>query len=577
MEPFLEVIHVTEPTKTEHQAVHPRNFRTLTDALDFAEQAETGMNFYAGRGELVESILYRDLAKEASKVGRKLLAKGLKPGDRVGLVAETEADFARAFMGCLYAHLVPCPLPLPIAFSASGAYAETLKRVLDVADASAIVVAPQYQKLLEDHLEGYDFKFFQSVGELGDEMADLPFESPKDDDLAYIQFSSGTTSTPKGIAVSHQAMMANIDGMVSDALKLGSMDRGVNWLPFYHDMGLVGCMLLPIASHMSIDYLPTRDFIRRPALWVTLMSQNKATLTYAPTFGYDLAAKRKPKIDDLDLSNWRIAGLGGDMIKSDSIKAFIDSYEPHGFRKTNFLPSYGMAEMALGATFEKLDQGIHIERLDLTALEEGLASKTDASTPNSREFVSCGTILPNHQLQVRNPNGAIAQERAVGTVFLKGPSVMQGYYGNEEETARTLDQDGWLNTGDLGYLDGGNLTLTGRAKDLIIINGRNIWPQDIEWSIERSVKGAKEGRVVAFNGLPDASNDEEIVCVVAEFRSKDEAERESFRREVEAFIKSSFSVAPIVALSASGLLPRTSSGKLSRNKARAMFFNKAFD
>ncbi|MEP3628560.1 MAG: fatty acyl-AMP ligase [Hyphomicrobiales bacterium] len=568
---------MTEPTKTEHQAVYPKNFRTLTDALDFSEQAETGMNFYAGRGELVETILYRDLAKEASEVGRKLLAKGLKPGDRVGLVAETEADFARAFMGCLYAHLVPCPLPLPIAFSASGAYAETLKRVLDVADASAIVVAPQYQKLLADHLQDYDFKFFQSVGELGDEMADLPSESPKDNDLAYIQFSSGTTSTPKGIAVSHQAMMANIDGMVSDALKLGSMDRGVNWLPFYHDMGLVGCMLLPIASHMSIDYLPTRDFIRRPALWVTLMSRNKATLTYAPTFGYDLAAKRKPKIDDLDLSNWRIAGLGGDMIKSDSIKAFIDSYEPHGFRKTNFLPSYGMAEMALGATFEKLDQGIHAERLDLTALEEGLASKTDESTPNSREFVSCGTILPNHQLEVRTSSGAIADERAVGTVFLKGPSVMQGYYGNEEETTRTLDQDGWLNTGDLGYLDSGNLTLTGRAKDLIIINGRNIWPQDIEWSIERSVNGAKEGRVVAFNGLPDASNEEEIICVVVEFRSKDEAERDSFRREVEAFIKSSFSVTPIVALSASGLLPRTSSGKLSRNKARAMFFDKAFD
>lgn len=568
---------MTEPTKTEHQAVHPKNFRTLTDALDFAEQAETGMNFYAGRGELIETVRYRDLAKEACAVGRKLLAKGLKPGDRVGLVAETEADFARAFMGCLYAQLVPCPLPLPIAFSSSGTYAETLRRVLDVADVAAVIVPPDYQKLLQEHLKDYNFKFFQSVGELGEEMADLPSQSAKSDDLAYIQFSSGTTSTPKGIAISHEAIMANIDGMVSHALKLGSMDRGVNWLPFYHDMGLVGCMLLPIACHMSIDYLPTRDFIRRPALWLTLMNRNKATLTYAPTFGYDLAAKRMPKDDHLDLSNWRIAGIGGDMIKSDSIRAFSDVYKPFGFRPSNFLPSYGMAETVLGATFEKLNQGIDAERLDLAALEEGLATKTEASNPNSRDFVSCGTILPNHEIEVKTSSGAIAEDRSIGTVFLKGPSIMQSYYGNEEETAHALDQDGWLNTGDLGYLDKGNLTLTGRAKDLIIINGRNIWPQDIEWSIERSVKGAKEGRVVAFDGRPDTSNEEEIICVVVEFRSKDETDRANFKRELEAFIKSSFSVTPIVALSASGLLPRTSSGKLSRSKARAMYFNETFD
>jgi len=279
---------VTEPTKTYHQTVHPKNFKTLTEALNSAEQAETGMNFYAGRGELIEAVLYSDLAKE----------------------------------------LVPCPLPLPIAFSSSGTYAETLRRVLDVADASAVIVAPDYQKLLGDHLKDYNFKFF-----------------PKGEDLAYIQFSSGTTSNPKGIAVSHQAVMANIDGMASNALKLESMDRGVSWLPFYHDMGLVGCMLLPIASHVSIDYLPTRDFIRRPALWITLMSRNKATLTYAPTFGYDLAAKRMPKIDDLDLSSWRIAGIGGDMIKPDSIRAFSNAYEQHGFRATNFLPSYGLADL----------------------------------------------------------------------------------------------------------------------------------------------------------------------------------------------------------------------------------------
>lgn len=567
---------MSEPTKTEHQAVKPRDFNSLTSALDAAVDAATGLNFFAGRGELLEAIPYPDLARQARLVGRKLLAKGLKPGDRVGIVAETEGDFVRSFMGSLYAHLVPCPLPLPVAFSAPGVYAESLSRVIKVAEPNAILVSKEYLPLLNNQLTDYNFLFLGAIDALGDEQEDLPTHSPNPHDLAYIQFSSGTTSAPKGIAISHESVIANIHAMTIDALELSGSDRGASWLPFYHDMGLVGGVLSPIAIHMSMDFLPTRDFIRRPALWLTMISRAGATLSYAPSFGYQLAAKRKPKIDDLDLSSWRIAGIGGDMVMADSLHSFAENYKDYGFKKTSFVPSYGMAEVSLGATFSKLNQDIQTDRLELTALEEGRVVLENGSKSNTREFVSCGAVIKGHEIMIKTSNGEIAKDREIGTVFLKGPSVMLGYHNNEVETARMLDEDGWLNTGDIGYLNEGNLTLTGREKDLIIINGRNIWPQDIEWLVEGSVDRVKEGRSIAFSGPLDKEAGGEVICVVVECRSQDEATRQELKQAVESVVKSTFSLTPIVALSDSGLIPKTSSGKLSRSKARSMYIEGAF-
>lgn len=569
---------VIKPTPTGHDPVDPGNFPTLTQALDRASAGSSGMNFHSGRGELAESVSYFDLARQSRIVGAQLLAQGLARGERVGLVAETEADFVRAFMGCLYAQLIPCPLPLPVAFGARGSYGEHLRRILKVADASAIVAAEDYLPLVAESVKGGTLKFVGSLARLGEKTAELPHSDPNPEDLAYLQFSSGTTRAPKGIAVSHRAMMANIRGMVVDALELGANDRGMSWLPFYHDMGLVGCMLLPIAAHMSIDYLATRDFIRRPALWVAMMSRARATLSYAPTFGYELAAKRKPTQDDIDLSSWRIAGIGGDMIKAEGLRNFAQIHAPHGFHPSSFLPSYGMAEVSLGVTFEKLGRGLRTERLDLGALERGNAvSCDDGEVANARDFALCGSALPGHEVEVRDASGRAVAERTVGTVFIKGPSIMQGYFGDPHETARALDADGWLDTGDLGYLTDGSLALTGRAKDLIIVNGRNIWPQDIEWTVEEAISGVREGRVVAFGTASALPDGDETIAVVAECRLKEKDEREALRAEIGAAIRAAFGVVPQVALSEPGLLPRTSSGKLSRNKASSMFIEGAFD
>src|SRR5699024_8013557 len=196
---------------------------------------------------------------------------------------------------------------------------------------------------------------------------------PSPDDLAYLQLSSGTTRAPRGIGVTHRALMANLEGMATQAFALDPADRGMSWLPFYHDMGLVGCLLLPIATQMSIDYLATRDFIRRPGLWPAMISRARVTMSYAPSFGYQLAARRARLSEPLDLSCWRIAGIGGDMIKTGNLDEFARVYAEHGFEPESFLPSYGMAELALGFTFAPLGSGCRAEMLDTAELERGRA------------------------------------------------------------------------------------------------------------------------------------------------------------------------------------------------------------
>lgn len=564
-------------TRTDYKRHDVRQYPTLTDALDAADVDASGINFHSPRGELIEALSYSKLANEARKVGARLLALGLQPGDRVGLVAETEANFVRAFMGCLYAHLVPCPLPLPVAFGPSSGYAEHLKRILKVADASAVIVADEYSEIISGHIEMADFQFCGPVSALPDREASLPEKAANPDQLAYLQFSSGTTNVPKGIAVSHKAVMANIAGMAHDALELGPNDRGMSWLPFYHDMGLVGCMMVPIATHMSMDYLATRDFIRRPGLWATMMSRAKATLSYSPSFGYELAARRKPKSHDIDLSSWRIAGIGGDMIKPKNLNEFVSVYEEFGFRRTNFLASYGMAEASLGLTFEKLDSGCRTQRLDTRELENGKAVIADQNAEGARSLARCGPVLPGHKLEIRDSEGNVLPEQRVGTVFAHGPSIMIEYFGNPAETKAMLSEDGWLNTGDLGYLIDGDLVLTGRAKDLIIINGRNIWPQDIEWSIEQSVESVKGGRIAAFSGAGASSTGEEVVTVVTECRIKDDQKRDEIRKQIDSKVRATFGIIPEIVLSKPGSLPRTSSGKLSRAKTCEMYLAGLFE
>ncbi len=520
------------------------------------------------------------LREEALGVAGRLLGRGLEPGDRVAIVAETEADFHRALMGCLYARLVPCPVPLPGAFGSRTGYLDQIRRIAEVAGISAAISPAMFRDWVSEALADRELAFVGTLAELDNAPARLsPADGRPDDAIAYLQFSSGTTSFPKGIAVTHGAMMANIRAMAEHAFQMREGDRGVSWLPYYHDMGLVGCVMLPIATQMTADHLKTRDFILRPGLWLDLVSRYRGTMTYAPSFGYDLATRRTRAPEELDLTCLRIAGVGGDMIKLANLKTFADTFAAAGFRRESFLPSYGMAEASLGLAFAPLGSGARTELVDVDRLRDEHVAVPPSGNARSREFAVCGRPLPEHEIEIRDREGRAQPEGRVGQIFVRGPSLMQGYFGDPEETARVLSPDGWLDTGDLGYMRAGEIVVTGRIKDLIIINGRNIWPQDIEWSVESHVDGAKEGSVAAFQLADegDEGPDAGRVAVVVECRRREAQDREALRAAAHSVVRTVCGIEARVALCAPGALPRTSSGKLSRTKAREMFFAGAFE
>lgn len=553
------------------------DFTTLVDALDYAADGNSGMNFYSGRLELTERLPYRDLRDRAIVLARILLGQGLRPGDRVALIAETGADFIVAFAACQYARLLPAPVPLPPTFGGRDAYCTLLRQMVSGARAVALLAPTWLEDWLAEALDGLGLKFHGSVAQLQKlPEAAVTLAPPRPDDVAYLQFSSGSTRTPTGIAITHRALMTNAGAMIGTGLAVRPGDRAISWLPFYHDMGLVGFALAPLIGQLSVDYLATRDFARRPLGWLLLMDQNGATISYSPSFGYELCARRASNAlpQGLDLSRWRAAGIGGDMIRPHVLNEFADIFAPAGFDRRAFVPSYGMAETTLVVSFAELERGVKTDRVDVETLEHQGRAEPPAtdSSGRSRDFVICGRVIPGHELQIRDEDGAALTEREVGRVMVRGPSLMTGYDHRPDETARVLDAEGWLDTGDLGYLTDGQLVITGRAKDVIIVNGRNIWPHDIEHTVEQ-LDGLRTGDAAAF-AVDDDKGERAVVLV--QCRPSDDGIRRSLIQAVTAVVSQVHGIEPQVVLVPNNALPQTSSGKLSRSAARASFLSGAF-
>jgi fatty-acyl-CoA synthase len=324
---------------------------------------------------------------------------------------------------------------------------------------------------------------------------------------------------------------------------------------------------------MTVDLLPTGAFVRRPLMWLDLISRNRATISYSPTFGYELCARRGDGTrEGLDLSAWRIAGCGGDMVRPGPLLGFAERYAAAGFSDKAFVASYGMAEATLALTMAPTGQGLRFDTIDVDRMERDGVVKA-ASGARSRAFVRCGPVLPAHDLEVRDEAGALVPEGHVGKVFVRGPSLMRGYFGEPEASARVLGADGWLDTGDLGYLVDGEIVPTGRAKDLILLNGRNVWPQDLEWSAESEIEKLRSGDVAAFS--VDRDEGEQLVVLV-QARSSDPVARQALTEDVAALLRARHGVEALVELVGAHALPQTSSGKLSRSKARALFLAGAF-
>jgi fatty-acyl-CoA synthase len=549
------------------------DFASLGDALEYAAMGKRGLNFHDARGALTLAYPFSELRGDALKVARRFLGLGIQPGDRVALVAETGPEFAACFFGAVYAGAWPVPLPLPTSFGGRDSYVDQLRIQLGSCDPKLFLFPADFAEMARDAAANgaMDARDWQSLEALAESSAELPSARP--DDIAYLQYSSGSTRFPHGVAVTHQALLDNLRAH-GIGLRIQESDRCISWLPWYHDMGLVGCLLSPVALQMSVDYLKTEDFARRPLAWLDMITRNPGTsLSYSPTFGYDICSRRMSSQtraeDRFDLTRWRIAGNGADMIRPDVMQAFVDCFDAAGFHASAFCPSYGLAEATLAVSLMPPGEGIRLELVEENELSGGEADD-DERPRRYRAVVNCGKAVTGMEIEVRGPDGEILPDRGIGRVFVRGGSVMHSYFRDEESTAACLSDDGWLDTGDMGYLSGGYIFIVGRAKDMIIINGRNHWPQDIEWAVEQ-LPGFKSGDIAAF--AITGPSGEETPAVLVHCRVSDPEERGRLRDDIRDRVRAITGISPVVELIPPRTLPRTSSGKLSRTKARHLYLS----
>ena len=539
------------------------DFATLGEALDYAAIGRRGMNFHDARGQLVQAYPFSQLRDDALAHAQRFVALGLKPGDRVALIAETGAEFAACFFGAVYAGLWPVPLPLPTSFGGREAYVEQLRVMLRSSDPVLFLAPPELVSYAEEAGQelGVAARDWDSLTEIQASNGDLP--APDADEVAYLQYSSGSTRFPHGVAVTHRQLLSNLHAH-GIGLKVEPSDRCISWLPWYHDMGLVGCMLSPIALQLSVDYMKTEDFARRPLAWLDMITRNPgSSVSYSPTFGYDICARRissQTRAEDrFDLSRWRIAGNGADMIRPDVMQAFVDAFADAGFKAQAFCPSYGLAEATLAVSLMPPGEGIRLELVEESELS-GDAGPGNDRPKRYRAIVNCGKPVKGMEIEIRGDDGSILADRSIGRVLVRGTSVMHSYFRDPESTAACLKDD-WLDTGDMGYMSGGYVFIVGRAKDMIIINGRNHWPQDIEWAVEQ-LPGFKSGDIAAF--AITGPSGEETPAVLVHCRVSDPQERGRLRDDIRDRVRAITGITPIVELVPPRSLPRTSSGKLSR-------------
>jgi fatty-acyl-CoA synthase len=547
------------------------DFATLGEALDYAASGVRGLNFHDMRGSLARAYPFSEMRQDALDAAYRLISHGISKGDRIALVAETGPDFAALFFGCIYAGAWPVPLPLPTSFGGKESYIDQLSVQLKSCDPKILFFPPELDEMAGAAasacgVEGIDWASFADRIAL---RTDLP--PAHTDEICYLQYSSGSTRFPHGVAVTHKALLNNLSAH-SHGMEVTTTDRCVSWLPWYHDMGLVGCFLSVVANQVSTDYMKTEDFARRPLAWLDIISRADGTvISYSPTFGYDICARRISSQSHVDerfkLGHWRLAGNGADMIRPDVMQSFVDAFGDAGFSARAFAPSYGLAEATLAVSIMPMGEGIQVELVEETDLT-GHAGSADRPT-RYRAIVNCGKAVKDMTIVVRDEDGNPMPDKTIGKVWCSGPSLMKEYFRDPESTAACLI-DGWLDTGDMGYLSNGYIFIVGRAKDMIIINGKNHWPQDIEWAVEQ-LPGFKAGDIAAFSITTPGG--EETPAVLVQCRTSDETERAKLREQIRDKVRSVTGMQCVVELVPPRTLPRTSSGKMSRAKARNLYLS----
>jgi fatty-acyl-CoA synthase len=550
---------------------------TLTAALAALADVEVaGYSHLRREQQPPERVPYAEMWRRAQRFAAALQALGVRRGDRVGLILPDSAEFIDGIFGAMLAGAIAVPVYPPMNLGQLDAYLGNTTHILRQAGCSVVItdaqVRPILGKLLSAAPELRTIETHASMHKGVAEGAEPAGVRVQADDVAFLQFTSGSTSRPKGVTLTHANLLANIAAFGGPAgLGITRESVGVSWLPLYHDMGLIGFVFAPVVYGVAeVLFIPPLMFLKRPSTWLRELSRTRAEITCAPNFAYGLCTSRikDAELAGVDLSHLRVAGCGAEPIQHGTLQAFAGRFAAYGFRRSALLPCYGMAEHSLAVTFAVREEPIKADRVDAGALAERRAEVASDTDAPAVEVVCCGRPFAGHGLRIVDDAGGELAERQVGHIELRGPSVMQGYWNDPERTAEAL-RDGWLRTGDLGYLVGGELYVCGRSKDLIIIHGRNYHPQDLEWQASQ-VEGVRRGNVIAF-GLHHPELGREYVVVAAELRSEADA-GDDLAARVQAQILAALALkVDEVVLLPPGSLPKTSSGKLQRNKGAEMY------
>jgi fatty-acyl-CoA synthase len=552
------------------------------------DASRTHLIFYEDEGEGA-SLTFGELFAGAERVAADLAQRGIGRGDTVALMLPTSRDFFVSFAGTLLAGATPVPIYPPFRADRIAEYAERQSAILSNAGARLLVTfreAASVAKLLKPlvpSLEGV-----VTAEALAQSRAPAPLGPQlhsRAEDLALLQYTSGSTGNPKGVMLTHANLLANVRA-IGEALGMRNDDVGVSWLPLYHDMGLIGAWLMPLYFGIPVVVLSPLAFLSRPARWLRALHRYRGTISAAPNFAYELAAAKisDDEIQGLDLSAWRAGLNGAEPVLPATLDRFTARFASCGLRRETLLPVYGLAEASLAVTIPPVGRGPRVDHLDRAAFaQEGRAvpAPPDGSSANSSEdlnvisFVSVGPPVPRHEVRIVNERGENVGERVEGQLWFRGPSTTQGYYRNEEATAALLPEGaagGWVNSGDRAYLAGGEIYITGRVKDIIIHAGHNLYPHEIEDSVAR-VPGVRKGCVVAFGAADPVAGTERLV-IVAESRERNRDGRARLAQAITTQVTEMLGRPPnVVEVVPPNVIPKTSSGKLRRDATKQRFLS----
>jgi len=572
----VELIAAAEAAETADtgQERAPEDIVTLTGLIDWHASAH-GNRVYITLyedGDRSRDITFRQLKDEAMAVASGLLAHDLAQGERVAIMLPTSREFFAAFYGTLFAGGVPVPLYPP---ARPSQLEDHVRRIVGiVANSGAVLLVADSRTMLVGRLlrpQCRGLRAILTAGELSTHGIAPLLPRVKTDDIAFLQYTSGSTGNPKGVVLTHANLIANLRAM-QYASGVTSSDIFVSWLPLYHDMGLIGACMGSLYAGFRLILFSPLSFLARPSRWLWTIHRHRATVSAAPNFAYEMCASRMQdsEIEGMDLGSWRLAYNGAEPVSPDTIERFADRFSHYGFNRNAMTPVYGLAESSVGLAFPPLGRGPLFDRVDRSGLTlNGIARPAAEDDPLALRVVCCGKALPGHEIRIVNASGMPIPARNVGRVQFKGPSSTSGYFGNSRANEGLFNGD-WVNTGDLGYLAAGELYLTGREKDLIIRAGRNIYPQELEEAVSR-ISGIRKGGVAVFPASDPGSGTERLV-VLAETRREVGAERGRIISDINNLAVDLLGMpADDVVLAPPRTVLKTSSGKVRRSACRQMY------